>query len=317
MYIPYLRARRFELLALRNALPVLQRFPNILPVLEPVNSDPAELIRAATTLTAGQCRLGVITNPAANGRNGVVQDMLQLPTTPPALRAHPMLIPTLLVLTGTTVAEITTFFATYMGRALCIVHAEPPAAPTGAQTLATNLMQHHSAGHALIHVGRDGMPEHYRAMLPAGPLVLQRDGFRRQANNAAYPASSFYTDLHRTYTALGYDGWSDYLTVGDFFSDGGGSPLAVVLHLAYLGLNADVWMAHFMSNSNATTADPAGKFAQAAAKIAPFLAGHPPALATAACQELLAYAAQSHFPGLGKLKELSMRHHLELVGPYA
>ncbi|MBY0491463.1 MAG: sce7725 family protein [Gemmatimonadaceae bacterium] len=318
MYLPYVRGRQYELLALRNSHPLLQQWPDILPLVEPVNASPSACLRAATELTTAGCRIAIITNPVANSRAGVVHDVLQHATCPAALRSHASVVPSLLVLTGTTVQHVQTFFTLYAGRELCIVHREVPIDPSVTTTLINLAQGHLHAGHVATHVITDQTPTQLRLALPTTSLVLLRDGFQRQPHNAAYPPASFFGDLHRTYRAQGYAGWGDFLTVGDVFTTGGGMPLAVVIHLTALqASSSDAWIRHFISSSNATTANPAGKFLQAAARVASYAATDAAFAGTAACRELLGYHATPHFPGLGKLKELSIRHHLQMMGAFA
>jgi hypothetical protein len=74
---------------------------------------------------------------------------------------------------------------------------------------------------------------------------------------------------------------------------------------------------HFLSERQDTPKDPAGKFAEALAKMMKTLnAKESKVLETEAVQEFRALHKQGHFPGLGYVKKLSMNHHIETLANY-
>jgi hypothetical protein len=148
--------------------------------------------------------------------------------------------------------------------------------------------------------------------------VLLRDGFKRQ-RNADYPESERFSDLHLTYEEDGMDGFGDFLIVGDDYSESGGPAYAVAIHLTYIEPKQEdvMYIYHFVSTSNDTPTDPAGKFAQALGKLITKLnSGKSNLFEGEAIQEFRALHAKGHFPGLGSIKKLSMRHHIETLADY-
>jgi len=160
----------------------------------------------------------------------------------------------------------------------------------------------------------------YRKHFEAGTRILVRDGFERR-KNSEYQKNSpeKFSELHVTFGDMGMDGFGDFLTVGDSYSETGGPAYAVAIHLTYIDPDQDnvMFVYHFVSTTNDTPADPAGKFAQALKKlIAKLDSGTSKLDNTQAIQELRELHAKGHFPGLGYVKKLSMKHHIETLANY-
>jgi hypothetical protein len=107
----------------------------------------------------------------------------------------------------------------------------------------------------------------YRKHFDSSERFLVKDGFKRQ-KNADYDPVEAFSDLHVIYKDLGMSGFGDFLTVGDAYSEGGGPAYAVAIHLTFIDPDRDdeMYIYHFVSDTNSTPTDPAGKFAQALAK---------------------------------------------------
>ena len=115
------------------------------------------------------------------------------------------------------------------------------------------------------------------------------------------------------------DGFGDFLTVGDDYSEGGGPAYAVAIHLTFINPEEDdvMYIYHFVSDTKDTPTDPAGKFAQALAKLIKKLDSGASHLAdTSAIAEFRDLHTKKHFPGLGQVKKLSMIHHIETMARY-
>ena len=74
---------------------------------------------------------------------------------------------------------------------------------------------------------------------------------------------------------------------------------------------------HFKSDTNDAPTDPAGKFSEALNKLISALnSGNSHILETSAVHEFRELHARGHFPGLGYVKKLSIKHHLETLATY-
>lgn len=107
--------------------------------------------------------------------------------------------------------------------------------------------------------------------------------------------------------------------VGDAYSEGGGPAYAVAIHLTFIDRNKDdvMYIYHFVSDTKDTPTDPAGKFGQALGKLIRKLeSGNSGLLETNAIKEFKELYKKRHFPGLGYVKKLSMKHHIETLVDY-
>ena len=115
------------------------------------------------------------------------------------------------------------------------------------------------------------------------------------------------------------DGFGDFLIVGDEYSESGGPAYAVAIHLTFIDPDQDDLMEiyHFKSRRRDTPQDPAGKFAEALMVMIETL-DEPGSkiLETGAIKEFRTLHRQRHFPGLGYIKKLSMKHHIETLADY-
>jgi len=144
-------------------------------------------------------------------------------------------------------------------------------------------------------------------------LILLNDCFQPKKRNSDYlnaPAEKF-TEENIFFEENKYYGFSDYTTVSSEYSEGGTSPYAVSIHLTYQNKNEEIWIRHFTSETNDDQANIQGKFAQAARKAVKFL--NDKNIETVAANELRGYYDSSKYPGLGMIKKISIKHHIELV----
>ena len=114
-------------------------------------------------------------------------------------------------------------------------------------------------------------------------------------------------------------GFGDFLTVGDDYSESGGPAYAVAIHLTFINSDQDnaMYIYHFLSENNDTPTDPAGKFGEALGKMIRMLnSGKSQIFESTAVKEFRDLKARGHFPGLGYVKKLSMKHHVETLANF-
>lgn len=146
--------------------------------------------------------------------------------------------------------------------------------------------------------------------------VLLEDRFIREDRNSDYLKNEddFFSEDHLYYKDDNYKGFSDYVTIGEKFSDGGFAPYAVAIHLTYIDEDDEdkpLRIHHFVSDSNDDIKDPAGKFYEAVRKVSEF--DFPENSKTKALDRFIEYYEEEAYPGLGTVKKLSLLHHLELM----
>jgi len=309
MYYPYFRGKQFELLALRESAEVLAN-ASFVPIIEPVHKSLTGLDRALAAIQDAGGRAIVIVNPRhgdhkADGVN--ISSFLQA-----NYRDNDAISIGALLLSSTTLDTATTLINGHAEHRQAIIHAgftepKPFAAALGDRMGQTTNIFIEDQANML-----------YRRHFEGSTRVLVRDGFE-QKKNADYDTVDPFSDLHVTYMDLGMNGYGDFLTVGDRFSEGGGPAYAVAIHLTYIDPDNDdaMFVYHFKSDTNDTPTDPAGKFAQALEKLFNRLeGGNSKLLETSAIEEFRRLHALKHFPGLGYIKKLSMRHHIETLAAY-
>ena len=309
MYHPYFRGKQFELITIREMAELLAE-KNFVPVIEPVREALGGLKKTLSAVCTAGGRAIVIVNPYHGDHQedgtsitGLLQD---------GFGGDDNIAAGILLRSDMTIEEVMTCYDHHADHRPVLVHAG------------------FTAPKALVAKLEDDMPDltnvfvedHakllYRKHFDQSTRILVRDGFKRQ-RNADYPAMEEFSDLHVTYGELGMAGFGDFLTVGDVYSEGGGPAYAVAIHLTFIDPDKDevMYVYHFVSDTKDTPTDPAGKFAQALAKlIAKLDSGTSNILETGAIKEFRDLHAKGHFPGLGYVKKLSMKHHIETLADY-
>lgn len=307
MYFPYFRGRQMELLALRDTISKMAVKKKVCPIIEPVMSSTRDLVRFLTAVK-GQYPHIILTNPAVGdliGQSATIESLI----APYVATAGNELIPGFHIGPTTTLVEINAFLAAHKKHQTAFVFSRPnPALPSLAAKL-----QAVAIPPILIFIDGKVSPSFIRSF---GTLrkVLVRNGFIAQDKNALYPPLDFFSDLHQTYAAAGFQGFGDFTIVEDEYSPGGGPAHAVAIHLTELNSRGEIDANHFVSNRTTGTVDTAGKFMEALTKLVAHVTARPRSFSySQSCVEFRAHHTAQHFPGLPAVKRLSMRHHLELM----
>lgn len=309
MYHPYVRGKQFELITIREMAPLLAE-KHFVPVIEPVREALGGLKKTLAAVCDAGGRAIVIVNPyhGDHQEDGTsITSLLQ-----EGFIGTDNIAAGILLRSDMTVEEVTAYYEDHTDHHPVFVHAgftAPKALAAGLEADLPGLTNVFVEDHAKLL---------YRKHFEQSTRVLVRDGFKRQ-RNADYPAMEEFSDLHVTYGDLGMSGFGDFLIVGDVYSEGGGPAYAVAIHLTFIDPDKDdvMYIYHFVSDTKDTPTDPAGKFAQALAKLIKKLdSGTSQILETQAIQEFRELHAKGHFPGLGYVKKLSMMHHIETLADY-
>lgn len=307
MYYPFIRGKQFELLMLREMALKLVEW-GFVPIIEPVKENFPALKRALNTLKENNCRFILIANPSVGDMkednatlcseilDGELHEYqnysvgLNLTATEPLATAQTFFkehqMPTAIIHNG---------FSDGKGLSALIREKNP------------SLTEH-------VFVGQHSSTL-YRKHFKGVRRVLVEDGFIVR-NNRDYPPSESFSELYLTYSEMGCDAFGDFLIVGSDFKDSGGPAYAITIHLTYADPNADnaIAIKHYVSDQVDTPKDPAGKFLEALRKLdSDVRSKQSKILKTDAVDEYLQLYKDSHFPGLGYAKKLSMQHHIELM----
>ncbi len=311
MYHPYFRGKQFELITIREMAPLFAE-KKFVPIIEPVRESLSGLEKALNAINDAKGRAIVIVNPqhGDHGDDGTnISALLKGGSI-----GNADISAGILLRGNSSMKDAKACFETHKAHHPTFVHAgfnEPKAL---AQYLGSDLG---SSTHVFVSNPADTL---YRRHFNGSKRILIQDGFERR-KNADYAKNSpeKFSELHVTYSDLGLVGFGDFLMVGDAYSEAGGPAYAVAIHLTYIDPDNDnvMYIHHFVSTTNDTPTDPAGKFAQALQKLIDEVnSGNSKLLKTDAIREFRELHAKKHFPGLGYVKKLSMKHHIETLANY-
>lgn len=311
MYYPYFRGKQFELITIRETAGVMAQ-AGFVPIIEPVKEPLKGLHKALQTVCEAGGKAIIIVNPYVGDHQdsgiGITGLLAQEFADNAAISAG------ILLRDGMNLADAHAHFEAHAAHDPVFVHAGFADQKALADQLGAGLKD---TRHVFIEKHASTL---YRKPFAPARRVLVRDGFERLKNSeyAKIPSEEF-SELHITYGDLGMEGFGDFLMVGDSYSEGGGPAYAVAIHLTYIDPERDdvMYIYHFVSTTNDTPTDPAGKFGQALEKlIAKLEGGNSKLLETSAIKEFRELHAKGHFPGLGYVKKLSMNHHIETLAAF-
>lgn len=309
MYHPYFRGKQFELITIREMAPLLAE-KGFVPIIEPVRESLGGLERTLKAICDAGGQAIVVVNPyhGDHQEDGAsISGLLQKDYI-----GNESIAAGILLRSDMTAADAVACYTDHADHHPVLVHAGF-AAP---KDLATALADDMDAMTNVFVEDQDKLL--YRKHFDQSTRILVRDGFKRQ-RNADYPSVEEFSDLHVTFKDRGMDGFGDFLIVGDVYSEGGGPAYAVAIHLTFIDPDKDdvMYIYHFVSDTKDTPTDPAGKFGQALTKLIKKLdSGTSKLLETDAIKEFRELHAKGHFPGLGYVKKLSMKHHIETLAAY-
>lgn len=163
----------------------------------------------------------------------------------------------------------------------------------------------------VVHFGKTS--RRYYRNFDADTVVELDDYFSSQQKNSDYKSfdESDFSEEHLYYKGEGFVGFSDFLTIGDNYTDSGFLPYAVAIHLSYDDDAQKIKVRHFVSDSNDDTSDVGGKFAEALEKLVRWC--NKMKFKTQAVDTFKELHSSGHFPGLGTIKKLSIINHIEVV----
>ena len=307
MYRPYFRGKQFELITIRESAELFAE-KEFVPIIEPVREALRGLEKALGAIDDASGQAIVIVNPHHGDHSADGEGISQLIRD--KFSDNKSISAGILLRNDMTCDDAIDLCEKHRDFSLTIVHAGFTEPKDLAESLESNSLT--ISEHVFI-------DEHakllYRKHFIGGTRILVDDGFKRQ-RNADYPEIEKFSELHVTYEELGMDGFGDFLIVGDDYSESGGPAYAVAIHLTFIDPDNDdvMYIYHFVSDTKDTPTDPAGKFLQALQKLISKLdSGRSNLYESSAIKEFRDLHAKEHFPGLGYVKKLSMKHHIETL----
>lgn len=307
MYLPYLRGRQFELLALRELLEKDLIGNKIIPIIEPIKPT-STLIKTLKLYTVNKKNLAIVMNPKVGKFEADLKKM----------RGNDKY------------NNIVEFLPGIMNKGSTIE------AYIMTDKMSQKIKNREDKNKfIIINYNRDSIDYYLDAYNDVFPMftlipddrifrrsiengkVLFSDRFGKRKRNVDYieEDDEFFSDDHLFFSDEGYEGFSDYSVIGQEFNDSGFAPLAVAIHIVYFDNKKNLRIKHFVSDSNEDISDPAGKFGEALRKLVLWVNDNEIFL-TEALKEFNKLYYTGRYPGLGTVKKLSIMHHIELVNKY-
>ncbi|OCB71159.1 hypothetical protein B0A79_22445 [Flavobacterium piscis] len=308
MYYPYLRARQFELITLRELVAenIIQGY--VTPILEPVKDTFNNLNLAHKLFKEKDFSSYLIVNPIVGELNGDNITVLEYLSTLDDCRF-------LAAFHYTQNSEyISQNVVNYNLNSCMLICYENFIDDDGFR----ELCQQDYITHITVFE-----PHKYRSLdrflKGLGKNYIRFDDvFERQSKNADFLdiQAHKFSEEHLYYQGENFQGFSDFTVLPSEFIDGGSTPRAVAIHLTYLNVNEEnqIWIRHFTSDTNDSIANVQGKFAEAAAKAVTFCVENN--FENSAIIELRNYFWNGKYPGLGTVKKISVKNHLNIVRNY-
>ncbi len=312
MYYPYLRAKQFELKALRE-FSEEHSGSNIVPILEPVKKQSAALERAVEDMMRNKMRFALVLNPTdGDFKHDTVSFGAWLEESKQLLNGSQGKdwVPAF-ICTRKLLDDIPSLIEKYQLNNVMLVFKscmdmEDPKV--------SNLVNDERVEFVVNAFGAVGSRRLNTILKRTGKKIIRLDDcFKTRTRNADYALEDdeLFSEEPFYYMNDGYDGFSDYTTLPSDYVEGGMMPYAVAIHLSYKKDDDRLNVHHFVSDSNESNTNVRGKFHEAACKIEPFFEGKEQ---TSSVKELIAKAEDPDgYPGLGYLKKLSVKNHLELI----
>lgn len=304
MYLPYLRGRQFELIALRELVEKKALSEKVIPIIEPVKLS-STLIKTINKYKEEDRMVCIIANPQVGGFYDDYQDSKN---------------EKLVEQFNKVISETDTLLFARILK------------PKDASS--KEFIEKHGDSMITICTNKDAIPIHenyfanqdvkfnlipddsgFRRKIRSNRVMLD-DKFNKLERNTDYSKidDEPFSEDHLFYSEDGYIGFADYSVVGDEYSDTGFAPYAVAIHIVYFAEDNSLRVKHFVSDSNDDISDPAGKFKEALYKLVEW--NRTKGLKTLGMMEFEDLYNREAYPGLGTVKKLSIMHHLELVGMY-
>ena len=290
MYFPYLRGKQFELIALREFATQYPNTEQIVPIIEPVKSTFNGLTTAAKVMFEQHLYFALVLNPADGDFKRITKDILS--EMPILLENTDKWIPAFLYQNNGE-AILSTIQNQKLNHAMVIFK--------NGIDINDNLL--HILSNPQIRYIVNGDPNSRIVMRRLGNLenkrIIRLDNcFVEQPRNVDYlniPEDKF-TEEHRFYSNDHFYGISDYTALPKDFIDGGMLPYAVAIHMTYEKNQDEIYVRHFVSDTNDDQSNIQRKFFEATTKVKVFFTNR---IQTTAINELIKLLEDGKYPGLG------------------
>jgi hypothetical protein len=303
-YFPFLRGKQNELIAVRDLAEAIAEQGNVIPIIEPVNGNDTTRISLDTYIEASMPFL-FICNPHY-GAFASHPERLFTRLVSESLMEYDNWTPTLQIERESRRSELSDFLDRYNGYEVAVVYNGLPTSERMRGLLGDERIVHH------VFLDRRVTAD-YVSGVPEARRVIITDPFNRRARNADYPARELFSDMNTIAGNPSRLDFGDFSIVGNHYTETGGPAFAVTLHhIHFQNETGPLDISHFISDRIETAVDTPGKIIEALDKLVAALGELLPN-DTEACNEYRAMADEEVSRGLGYMKRLAIKHHVEVM----
>lgn len=309
MYFPYLRGKQFELIALREINSFIKNKNLISPIIEPVKASTGSLEKTLESLKRHDFNFNLVINPSVGDLTGKKGIKSIIDLIGPLLGDYKNYQPAIIISEKSKIDDFQDSIVSKKLVNLCLIF-------NGVPEEEEKLFKYMERGNVKYVVINEAIASK-RFLRNIRNLGIEKvtlsDPFKVLKRNADYllKDDEFFSDEHLYFTEDRYVGFSDFLTVGQDYTESGFLPFAVVIHLTYFNKRDELWVRHFVSDTNEDSTDVAGKFEEALNKLIKFK--NEVGIKSVACKQFEELYRSGSYPGLGSIKKLSILHHIEFV----
>lgn len=285
MYYPYFRGREFELLAIKELVLNGKIDNKVIPIIEPVNENVKRLNDLITLLDKNQKNFIIIQNPQVGFFKGRI---------PTGIKKSHYLMEGRIINNGAKLKNINS--------------------STDIVFLITNLSQ--NSVNKLSHYNFDIATSKSQHFQQKRRIILFEDKFHKQPTNTNYlnQTDEFFSSDNKIYKKIHAKGFGDYSIVGNKFQRSGGQAKEVSIHIVYLDKEDNIRVHHFTSKLGSGTSKLDKKIQVAITDFCNWYKNQPAKNHSTGADEIVKRLNKK--VSLGKLKQYSIMHHLEIIENY-
>lgn len=309
MYFPYLRGKQFELIALREFATQDSEAKHIIPIIEPVKTTFNSLTTAVKVMFEKHLYFALVLNPADGDfkRNNFKQDTKDILSELPILKENESKwIPAFIYRNNE--QEISKVIQDWELSNIMVIFKNEINFSDGI----LNFLSNSQIRYIVNGDSNSRIVMRRLRNLENKNIIRLDDCFKERNRNVDYlniPEEKF-TEEHRFYSDDHFYGIADYTALPKDFIDGGMLPYAVAIHMTYEKNQDEIYVRHFVSDTNDDQSNIQRKFFEATTKVKDFFADRSK---TTAINELIQLLDDGKYPGLGIIKKLSIKNHIELM----
>lgn len=302
MYYPYLRAKQYELLALREYAAAGLPADKIFPIIEPVKYAFNSIELAWKILSEKNIPLGVVLNPCVGEICDDV-DYIEGKLGECEMNYTPVFI------INNNLSQVEQRLSLRRYRDVILFRADESA---DSENELISLVERYDVNKIIINPKHKAFIRKIRKLSKGVDIIISQDCFFARSKNSDYEdvGEEFFSEEYEYYKEEGYQGIFDYTVLPKEFLEGGRLPYAIAIHLTY-ERDGTVFVNHFVSESNDDTSNIQKKYGEAARAAIMYCAKNQ--IDGVGIQQLSKTVQEEHYPGLGFIKKISILNHLELV----